>query len=175
MSEHYGIGVPVVDIKSSVDGSLTESFSLPTPNSQGLQTDLSDKGTVHQLLNGKLIDYIEGYRLTYTINYADQLKKSDLKSIISILNYRTLEHRGGTKQDIWITAHTDNQAIRYKALLSSNTTSMKLSQQIAGGAGWKLITLEFTSVDILPTIDWFDPDNSIYVVNFQTQPFIVAL
>ena len=42
---------------------------------------------------------------------------------------------------------------------------MKLSQQIAGGAGWKLITLEFTSVDILPTIDWYDPDETIYYIN----------
>ena len=166
MSEHYGVGDPVVDIKSSADGSLTESFSLPTPNSGGIQTDLSDKGTVHQLLRGKLIDYVEGYRISYTINYAEQLSKTNLKKIIGILNYRTLEHRGGTKQDIWITAHSDNQNVRYKCLLSSNTTSMKLSQQIAGGAGWKLITLEFTSVDILPTIDWYDPDDTFYFANF---------
>ena len=174
MSEHLGYNYPIIWIKET-DGTLVETISFPLCTTEGSQRTISSYGTRHVLLNDKIIDKKRSTRNIYNLSYDDLVVKDTLKNMIKIINYEMDEQRGGTEKEIWLIPHSDNTGEREKVFYSGDEISFKNEKDIDESTGFVGLNLEFTAVETKDYINIYDPDYTVYNINFQTQPFIVAL
>ena len=174
MSQHLGYNYPIVQIKET-DGTLVETISFPLCTTEGSQRTVSSYGTRHVLLNDKIIDKKRAVRNIYNLSYDDFAVKNTLKNMIKIINYEMAEERGETEKEIWLIPHSDNTGDREKVFYSGDEISFKNEKDIDESTGFIGLDLEFTAVETKDFISIYDPDYIVYSINFQTQPFIVAL
>ena len=174
MSEHLGYNYPIVWIKTS-DGTIVETIEFPLCTVEGMTRTISSYGTRHSLLNDKIIDKKRGVRNIYSLAYDDLVIKDTFKNIIKIINYEMDEQRGASEKEIWLIPHSDNTGEREKVFYSGDEINFKNEKDIDESTGFVGLNLEFTAVETKDYINIYDPDYTVYNINFQTQPFIVAL
>jgi len=173
MSEHFGYSTPIIDVKTA-NGTLTERLSFPLCNVEGLPTNIQEEVLNYKLIDGKLKQFVVGYRYEFTLHYNELITKDTLKLIFKILNYRAYPKRGLTEQELWLTPYSDNPSNRYKVLFTGEI-SFKSESDIDESSGFEMPVLKFTTVDLVDEIIMHDPDYTIYYARFSVLPITVSI
>ena len=175
MSEHLGYSYPIIWIREASDGTVLEIISFPLCTVEGMTRTIKPYSTRHILIDDSIIDKKRSIRNIYNLAYDDLVVKETLKKIIKVINYEMSETRGASEKEIWLIPHSDNAGEREKVFYSGDEISFKNESDIDESTGFVGLNLEFTAVETKSFISVYDPDYTVYNINFQTQPFIVAL
>lgn len=163
MSQHYGYQQAKVIITNDTYN-VVETFTLPNCSSTGKQRSFEFIGSRQETWKNTIIDYSQGHRLKYVLNFNEYANKESVAMFLKILNYSNDGAKGRGKKYMYLMPHLDRPYIIHQVVLNNSTLDLQLLEATDYTDGYMLPVLEFISVDLV------DPYDTI--TEFPTSPDI---
>ncbi len=133
-------------------GSTAAVIDLALTNSEGLVEKYDIKKLEHELLNYTVASRIEGFKITWTLNYDEYATGEQMMLIKQILEYSKLGYR------LFLTPRKDHPWRGFEVYVSMDNFELGLRRGGAAAKAHRLVVLEFSTVKLEPDLKWFSSD-----------------
>jgi len=156
---------PVFKIYHPTSHNLIDTIELPIVNSEGLIESIEEKKIVHELLTYESLEYIQGYKITWLLPYSEYANKSTMLKVQSLFRYR----KGGYK--LILIPRADLPRRHFEVIFSGDSIEYGIKKGGNKSIGNRLLSIQWTTKNILSDFDWIDPDTIQFFAFFNHNPF----
>ena len=137
---------------SSRTGS-TQIIDLPLTNSNGLTISWEEVSIKHLLISQRrMAKKILGWTVKFTLDYSEYIQKNDLIKIKTIID----SARAGWT--LRLVPRVDDLSSYYDVYYSGQSLDINILHGGTNAIGNKSVVLEFTTIDLQPSLNFTDPD-----------------
>lgn len=155
-----GCGYPAISI-IDVQNRLIDFIELPLCDKNGLIETWDIIKDEYETLNGKIIQFIRGYRGHFDLSYASCIIKDNSLKIQKILQYKKENYRL-----IFTPRYGDVPWRHFEVVLENDNVVVGILTGGYHSKGNKLVTLKLKTVNIEASPNWVDPDEApLHVIN----------
>lgn len=134
------------------NGRLEGEYDLALTNSEGLIEKYEIKKLEHELLNYSVASRIEGFKISWTLNYDEYISGESLLQIKEILEFAKFGYK------IFLTPRKDHPWRAFEVYVSMDDFELGLRRGGASAKAHRLVVLGFTTVNLEPNLKWYSND-----------------
>lgn len=149
-----GCGSPIFRIYNS-SNVLIDTINLPLTDSQGLIESIEEYSTLHQLLDFSFTKSIQGYKITFTLNYSEYTEKATTTDLMSLLTYEKAGYI------IKLQPRSDIGARYFEVIGMNDKIDIGILKNGINSIGNKGITLTYMTKNLVSDIMVVDPDDVV--------------
>ena len=135
------------------NGTLTAVIDLPLTNSEGLVEKYDIRKLEHELLNYSIASRIEGFKITWTLNYDEYVTGESLMLIRQVFEYAKQGYK------LFLTPRIEHPWRAFEVYVSMDNFELGIRRGGIAAKAHRQVVLEFATVNIEPDLKWYDANH----------------